>query len=330
MLSILMAEWEWPVEVKQLMCAHISHAGSAMFLPTLLRGGTMVIMPGFDPLKVLQTIERHRITCVLLVPTMIYALLDHPRFTEFDLSSLETVFYGAAAMSPTRLQQGLARLGPVFFQWYGQVEAPMTVCVMRRADHISDDPERLASCGRPVPWLHVELLDEQMRPVPDGVAGEICVRGPLVMEKYHNRREQTAEALAGGWLHTGDVAVRDKSGFLRIVDRKKDMIVSGGFNVYPREVEDVLSGHPSVASCAVVGFPDPYWGEIVTAFVVLRTGEKRCSKSLQALVREKKGPAQVPKVIEFVDELPLTAVGKIDKKSLRASYNLRSDRTVTQ
>jgi len=124
--------------------------------------------------------------------------------------------------------------------------------------------------------------------------------------------------------------VRDKSGFLRIVDRKKDMIVSGGFNVYPREVEDVLSGHPSVARCAVVGFPDPYWGEIVTAFVVLRTGEKRCSKSLQALVREKKGPAQVPKVIEFVDELPLTAVGKIDKKSLRASYNLRSDRTVTQ
>ncbi|MGF6899859.1 AMP-binding protein [Paraburkholderia sp. GAS348] len=330
MLSILMAEWEWPAEVKQLMCAHLSHAGSAMFLPTLLRGGAMVIMRGFDPLKVLQAIEKHRITCVLLVPTMIYALLDHPRATEFDLSSLETVFYGAAAMSPTRLRQGLARLGPVFFQWYGQVEAPMTVCVMRRADHVSDDPERLASCGRPVPWVHVELLDEQMRRVPDGVAGEICVRGPLVMARYHNRPEQTADALAGGWLHTGDVAVRDKGGFLRIVDRKKDMIVSGGFNVYPREVEDVLSGHPSVASCAVVGLPDPYWGEVVTAFVVLRTDEKHCTESLQALVREKKGPAQVPKVIEFVDELPLTAVGKIDKKSLRANYKLCSDRTVTQ
>jgi fatty-acyl-CoA synthase len=320
MLNILIAEWEWPDEIRQLMCAHLSHAGSAMFLPTLLRGGSMVIMRSFDPLKVLQTIEARRITCALLVPTMIYALLDHPRFAEFDLSSLETVFYGAAAMSPTRLEEGLARMGPVFFQWYGQVEAPMTVCVMRRSDHITGDPDRLASCGRPVPWLHVELLDDHMRRVPNGVAGEICVRGPLVMTEYRNRPEQTAEALAGGWLHTGDVAVRDEKGFLRIVDRKKDMIVSGGFNVYPREVEDVLSTHAAVAGCAVIGLPDPYWGEVVSAVVILRAGEKPCTESLQALVRERKGPAQVPKVIEFVDELPLTAVGKIDKKALRARY----------
>jgi fatty-acyl-CoA synthase len=330
MLNIMLSEWEWPSQIRQLMCAQLSHAGSAMFLPTLLRGGSMVIMPTFDPLKVMQAIEKHRINCVLLVPTMIYALLDHPRFSEFDLSSLETIFYGASAMSPTRLREGLTRLGPVFFQFYGQVEAPMTVCVMRRGDHVADDPRRLASCGRPVPWVHVSLLDEQMRPVPDGVPGEICVRGPLVMAGYHNRPEQTAEALAGGWLHTGDVAVRDQSGFLRIVDRKKDMIVTGGFNVYPREIEDVLGSHPAVASCAVIGLPHAYWGEAVSAVVVLRAGEQPCADSLQTLVREKKGSAHVPKSIEFVEALPLTPAGKIDKKALRAGYLSRSDTLVTQ
>ena len=330
MLSIMLSEWEWPSEMRQLMCAHLSHAGSAMFLPTLLRGGSMVIMPSFDPLMVLQAIEKYRINCVLLVPTMIYALLDHPRFSEFDLSSLETIFYGASAMSPTRLREGIARLGPVFFQFYGQVEAPMTICVMRRGEHVADDPHRLASCGRPVPWVHVSLLDEQLRPVPDGMPGEICVRGPLVMAGYHDRPEQSAEALSGGWLHTGDVAVRDECGFMRIVDRKKDMIVTGGFNVYPREVEDVLGSHPAVASCAVIGLPDAYWGEAVTAVVVLRAGEGPCADSLRTLVREKKGAAQVPKSIDFVDSLPLTAAGKIDKKALRAAYMSRAETSAIQ
>jgi fatty-acyl-CoA synthase len=190
---------------------------------------------------------------------------------------------------------------------------------MRRAEHTGDDLNRLASCGRPVPWVQVSLLDDQMRPVPDGMPGEICVKGSLVMGGYHNRPDQTAEALAGGWLHTGDVAVRDRHGFLRIVDRKKDMIVTGGFNVYPREIEDVLGSHPAVASCAVIGRPDPYWGEAVTAVVVLRPGEQPCTESLQALVRERKGSAHVPKSIEFVEALPLTAAGKVDKKVLRAA-----------
>jgi fatty-acyl-CoA synthase len=330
MLSIMLSEWEWPSDMRQLMCAHLSHAGSAMFLPTLLRGGSMVIMPAFEPLKVLEAIEKHRINCVLLVPTMIYALLDHPRFSEFDLSSIETIFYGASAMSPTRLREGIERLGPVFFQFYGQVEAPMTMCVMRRGDHVADDPHRLASCGRPVPWMHVSLLDEQMQPVPDGKPGEICVRGPLVMARYHDRPEQTAEALSGGWLHTGDVAIRDEYGFMHIVDRKKDMIVTGGFNVYPREIELVLGSHPAVASCAVIGLPDAYWGEAVTAVVVLRAGEQPCADSLRTLVREMKGPAQVPKAIDFVDALPLTAAGKIDKKVLRAAYMSRADRAAIQ
>jgi len=319
-LTIQLAEWEWPGEVRQLVCAPLSHSGGAVFMPTIMRGGSIVVLEGFDALKVLQAIEEFRITCILLVPTMIYALLDHPQFREFDLSSLEVVFYGASAMSPARLREGIEKLGPVFFQFYGQAEAPMSVTVLRRDEHDVNDPMRLASCGRPVPWVHVALLDDDLREVPVGQPGEICVRGPLVMSGYLNKPKQTAEAFAGGWLHTGDVAVRDADGFFRIVDRKKDMIITGGFNVYPREIEDVLSAHPAVAQCAVIAVPDAHWGEAVKAVVVLRTGAAPCAQDLIALVREKKGPVQAPKSVDFIDSIPLTAVGKPDKKLLRARF----------
>ena len=320
LLTIQLAEWEWPSNIRQLVCAPLSHAGAAMFIPTLMRGGSLLLLPGFNPPEVLQAIETHQITCVLLVPTMIYALLDDPRLGEFDLSSLETVFYGASAMSPARLREAIERLGPVFFQFYGQAEAPMSLTILRKAEHEMDDPLRLAACGRPVRWVEVALLDDQNRPVQPGEPGEICARGPLVMGGYHDKPEQTAEALAGGWLHTGDVAVEDDGGFLRIVDRKKDMIVTGGFNVYPREIEDVLSGHPFVSNCAVVGVPDAHWGEAVKAVVVLRPGAAPCADDLIALVRDRKGPVQAPKTVDFVDAIPLTAVGKPDKKVLRARY----------
>jgi fatty-acyl-CoA synthase len=320
LLTIQLSDWEWPSHIRQLVCAPLSHAGAAMFLPTLLRGGSLFLLPGFDPLNVLQAIERHKITCVLLVPTMIYALLDHPGIGEFDLSSLETVFYGASSISPARLREAIERFGPIFFQFYGQSEAPMSLSILRKEDHHPDDPVRLASCGRPVRWVEVALLDDQNHPVPTGEPGEICARGPLVMGGYHNNSAQTLEALADGWLHTGDIAVEDKDGFLRIVDRKKDMIVTGGFNVYPREIEDVLGGHPLVSSCAVVGVPDPRWGEAVKAFVVLRSGAEPCAEELIALVRDMKGPVQAPKTVDFIDAIPLTAVGKPDKKSLRARH----------
>jgi fatty-acyl-CoA synthase len=319
-VAIQMSEWEWPAEVRQLICGPLSHAAAAVFIPTLLRGGSIVLLPGFEPVKVLEAIQAYRITTILLVPTMIYALLDCPRFDEFDLSSLETVFYGASAMSPTRLREAIAKMGRIFFQFYGQAEAPMTISVLRRSEHDIDDLHRLSSCGRAVPWVHVALMDDQMREVPTGEPGEICVRGRLVMSGYHNRPEQTAEAFAGGWLHTGDIAIRDEQGFLRIVDRKKDLIITGGFNVYPREIEDVLGTHASVLSCAVIGAPDPRWGEAVTAVVVLRPGAEPCSEELIALVRKKKGAVQAPKSVIYVEAIPLTAVGKPDKKALRARY----------
>ena len=171
-----------------------------------------------------------------------------------------------------------------------------------------------------MPSVRVELLDSNHNPVPDGEPGEICVQGPLVMDGYRNNPELTAETLRGGWLHTGDVAVRDPGGFLRIVDRTKDMIVSGGFNIYPREIEDILGEHPGVSQVAVIGVPHPKWGEAVKALVVARAGESVKVEELVELVAKRKGSFQAPKLVEFIDSIPQTAVGKPDKKVLRAKY----------
>jgi fatty-acyl-CoA synthase len=328
MTNIQLAEWEWPREPRFLMCTPLSHAGAAFFVPVLLLGGSLVVVPYFEPGLVLKTIEEERITATMLVPTMLYMLMDHPDFATRDLSSLETVYYGAAAMSPTRLKEAIDRLGPIFFQYYGQAEGPMTICVLRKDEHDVDDLDRLATCGRPVPWVHVRLLDDDLNEVPRGEPGEICVRGPLVMQGYWNKPEQTAEALAGGWLHTGDIAREDEAGFYTIVDRKKDMIVTGGFNVFPREVEDVISSHPAVANVAVIGVPDERWGEAVKAVVVLRPGAEAGADELVDLVKQAKGSIQAPKTVDFADEIPVSPLGKPDKKALRARYWDGADRQV--
>lgn len=317
---IQLTEWEWPAEIRHLICAPLSHAGASVMTAILLKGGSMVVLPGFDPVSFMEAVQKNRITSVLMVPTMVLALIDHPRFAEFDLSSLEVIFYGASAFPAARLKDAIARLGPIFFQFYGQSEAPMSVTVMRRADHLSDDPLRLASCGRPTPWVRVALMDDNMRHVPEGEPGEICVQGPLLMGGYLNKPEETELAFEGGWLHTGDVAIRNPDGFLRIVDRKKDMIVTGGFNVFAREVEDVLVTHPAVRQAAVIGVPNPKWGETVKAIVVLAPGETVPAEDLIALVRDRKGPVQAPKSVEFIESIPLSPLGKPDKKALRAIY----------
>jgi fatty-acyl-CoA synthase len=328
MSQIMLTEWEWPREPRFLMCTPLSHAGAAFFIPVLLLGGSLVVVPYFEPGLVLETIERERITATMVVPTMLYMLMDHPDFATRDLSSLETVYYGAAAMSPTRLAEAIDKLGPIFFQYYGQAEAPMTVCVLRKEEHDVTRPERLATCGRPVPWVHVALLDDSGNEVPRGEAGEICVRGPLVMQGYWNKPEQTAEALAGGWLHTGDIAREDNEGYYTIVDRKKDMIVSGGFNVFPREVEDVISSHPSVAAVAVIGVPDDRWGEAVKAVVVPRPGAEIAADELIDLVKQAKGSVHAPKSVDVAESIPLSPLGKPDKKALRAQYWHDTDRMV--
>jgi len=320
MYSIELNEWQWPKEIRHLLVAPLSHVGAVCFTPTIVQGGRLYIEKGFDAERVLAAIERHRITCMLMVPTMIAAILDHPRLKDFDVSSLETIFYGASPISPARLKAAIGHFGPIFFQFYGQAEAITTVTVMRREEHDLSSDRRLASCGRPVPEAAVRLLDQDGKEVPDGEPGELCVRSPLVMSGYLNKPKETVEAFRGGWLHTGDIAVRDPDGFLRLVDRAKDMVITGGFNVYPREVEDVLEEHPSVASASVFGIPDDRWGEIVVAAIVLRDKNANIS-DLLAFVRRRKGPVQTPKRIEIMDRIPLTSVGKPDKKQLRHMFS---------
>ena len=318
--QIQLMSWEWPARVRHLVCAPLSHSGAAVLTSVLVKGGFMVVLPGFDPVSAMQAIETHKITSVLLVPTMVIAMIDHPRFGDFDLSSLEVIFYGASAFPTARLKDAIEKLGSIFFQFYGQAEAPMSITIMRRDEHDVNDMQRLSGCGRPSPMVRVALMDDQMNEVAQGEPGEICVRGPLLMNGYLNKPKETEEAFAGGWLHTGDIAVQSPDGFLRIVDRKKDMIVTGGFNVYAREVEDVLVEHPDVKQVAVIGVPDPKWGESVKAIVVLAANASVSPETLIALVREKKGSVQAPKSVDFVDSLPLSPVGKPDKKALRARY----------
>jgi fatty-acyl-CoA synthase len=326
--QIQLSEWEWPADTRFLIATPLSHAGAAFFVPTLLRGGCIVVLPGFDPTAVLEAIQKYKITATMLVPTMLYILMDHPKIDEYDLSSLETVYYGAAAMSPTRLKEAIEKFGSIFFQFFGQSECGMTISVLKKDEHDTSDLNRLATCGRAVPWLKVTLFDDEMNEVADGEPGEICVRGPLVMKGYWNKPEQTEEALKGGWLHTGDIARKDAQGFLTIVDRKKDMIVSGGFNVFPREVEDVIGTHPAVSQVAVIGVPDDKWGEAVKAIVVLRADQSVSAEELAELVKERKGAIHAPKTVDFVDSIPLSALGKPDKKVLRAQYWQGSDRLV--
>ncbi|WP_307793121.1 fatty-acid--CoA ligase FadD8 [Amycolatopsis sp. MtRt-6] len=321
MTQIQLAEWEWPESPKFLICTPLSHAGAAFFAPTLLKGGSLIVVPKFDPAETLRIIEEQRITATMLVPTMLYALMDHPDSRTRDLSSLQTVYYGAASINPVRLREAIDRFGPIFAQYYGQSEAPMAISYLAKGDH---DDARLASCGRPSAFLRTALLGPDGAPVAPGEPGEICVAGPLLAGGYWNLPEITAETFRDGWLHTGDVAREDEDGFWFIVDRVKDMIVTGGFNVFPREVEDVVAEHPAVAQVGVIGTPDDKWGEAVTAVVVLRqdadTGLERLTAEIQAAVRERKGPVHVPKQVVVAESLPMTGLGKPDKKALRAQY----------
>jgi fatty-acyl-CoA synthase len=322
------AFWDWPAEVRFLIATPISHAAGGMLSPTLMKRGEFHVLPGFEPREFLEAIQRDRITATFVVPSMIYDLLDKVRPEDYDLSSLEMIIYGAAPIAPARLAEAIQRIGPKFCQLYGQTEAPNTICYLSKADHDLGRPSRLESCGVPLAPNQVALIKPDGSEAGPDEAGEICVRGPLVMDHYWKNPEETEKVFAGGWLHTGDVARRDAEGYLTIVDRVKDMVISGGFNIFTREVEDCLVTHPAVASAAVIGIPHPRWGEAVAAYVVARPGCTINPDELIALVKDRKGSVQAPKFIEIVDALPLTAIGKVDKKSLRALHWQDGERAV--
>lgn len=317
--KVAQTSWQLPEVPRYLVAAPITHAGVLPVFATLSRGGTVILMQSFEPKSYVKEIERVRANCTFGVPTMINAILDHTTPEDGDLSSLETFIYGAAPISPTRLTQALDRFGGKLVQIYGQTECAGVATSLHREEHDPHGrPELLTSCGRPVLGTAIRVVDADGADVPDGTPGELVVRSRAVMAGYWKLPELTETTLRGGWLHTGDVVIRDTQGYLTIVDRTKDLIITGGFNVYPKEVEDAISIHPAVAAVAVVGLPDPKWGEAVTAFVVLHDRQTVEVAELQRIVHDAKGSHQTPKAVHFIEELPQTAVGKIDKKQLRA------------
>ena len=321
MTALILSDWDWPADIRYLAATPISHAAGITLYPVTARGGFARLVNGFDIEHWCATVEKEKITACFLVPTIIYGLIDaHDVRAKYDLSSLDMIVYGAAPMSPDRLLEGMKIFGRVFVQLYGQTEAPQIITTLRKADHDPARPKRLGSCGRPSATVDVKLFDADMKEVGVNEPGEICVRGTLVMDGYWKRPEATEETFRGGWLHTGDVAVKDEDGYFYIVDRTKDMIISGGFNIYPREVEDALMAHTAVASAAVIGIPDDKWGEAVKAFVVLKKGANVGAAELQAHVKDKRGAPWSPKSIDFVEAIPVTGLGKLDRKLLRAPY----------
>ena len=312
--------------------APLTHGGGALLLPVLLRKGRCVILDHFDPTLFLKAVEKEQITSTFLVPTMIYVLLDFPELKDYNTSSLSNIIYGASAIAPERLKQALNIFGPVFTQLFGQTEAPMAISALTKEAHVVADPKRekeiFSSAGRPTLHTQLKLIDEKGNLVKPGQSGEVVVRCSNIMDGYYKNPEATSETIINGWLHTGDIARQDEEGFLYIVDRKKDMIVSGGFNIFPREIEDVLFEYPGVKGVAVIGVPNEKWGEEVKALVTLQDGHTITQTELIAFVKERKGSLMAPKTIEFLDQIPLTNLGKIDKKKIRAEYWKDRDRMV--
>jgi acyl-CoA synthetase (AMP-forming)/AMP-acid ligase II len=309
-----------------LHAAAITHGSGLSLFHHLARGAANAFPAtrSFDPPRIFDAIERYRVTTMFLVPSMIHTLTTSPERARYDLSSLHTIFYGGAPMYVEQLLEAIQAFGPIFVQLFGQGEAPMTCTTLPKAEHLAgDDPvrlRRLASAGREVTGVRVRVVDPEDREVPAGEMGEIVVRSDLVMKGYWNKPEATAETLRGGWLHTGDIGSMDDDGYVYITDRQKDMIISGGSNIYPREVEEVICGHPAVFEVAVIGVPDPKWGETVKALVVLRPGARATEGDIVEHCRRALASYKKPQSVEFLSELPKNAYGKILKRELRERY----------
>ncbi|QNK68482.1 acyl-CoA synthetase [Variovorax sp. PAMC26660] len=306
-----------------LALAPLTHAAGVLCLPVMALGGQVVIMPKPDLGEFLELIERHRVTHTFLPPTLIYMLLQHPQLATTQLDSLQCFWYGAAPMSAARLEEALQKIGPVMAQLFGQTEAPMMISMMSPREHFNVDGtvarHRLASAGRPGPLVQVGVMNSDGALLPTGETGEIVVRGSLVMLGYYKDPKATQEASRHGWHHTGDIGYLDADGFLYIVDRAKDMIISGGFNVYSAEVEQVLMQHPDVQDSAVIGLPDEKWGERVVAVLQLHAGRQVDAEDIKAFVKARIGSVKAPKQVEVWVDLPRSKVGKVLKKEVRAA-----------
>lgn len=301
---------------------HVGGSAAHLF-PAFAYGATMVIHKKFDESLVLETIEKEKVTYVFLVPAMIIRLLEHPDLSQYDLSSLSTIAYTGAPMPIEALRKGIGHFGEVFCQELGQTET-LNMSVLNREEHklegSAKEIKRLESAGKPLREGEIRIVDEQGRDVPIGEAGEIIARSDRIMKGYWKSPGETAEAIKDGWLHTGDVGRMDEDGYIYLVDRKKDMIISGGENIYSREVEEVLYMHPAVLEAAVVGVPDEKWGESVKAVVVLKQGAAASEEEIMDFCKGYMASYKKPRSVEFWDNLSKTGSGKIRKNEIRERY----------
>lgn len=307
---------------RMLHGAPVVHASGAFVLPHIIRGATNVIMERFDPARYLEELERQRATATFLVPTMIAMILEEPNVKDVRAEALRRLCYGASPIAPALVERAIDAFGPKLAQTYGQAEAPMAITCLQPDEH-----DRIGSAGRPYTLVEVRVVDGDDRPLPPGSEGEVVTRGQHIMAGYWNRPSETAEVIRDGWVHTGDIGVLDDEGFLYLRDRKSDMIISGGYNVYPREVEDVLVSHPAVREAAVVGVPDDRWGERVHAVVVLRTPVPL--DDILAYAGERIARFKRPRSGEVWEtSLPKSPAGKILRRDVRAQSSLAAEVTV--
>lgn len=300
-----------------LHAASLFHASGCFVLPYWLKGACSAVLARFEPAEFLNAITKWRVTSIHVVPTMLAMLLAHPEIEKADMSTVKTILYGASPMPLPVIKRGIELWGPRFVQYYGQTEAPLFITRLDQEDHAGPE-RRLLACGRPSVDCEIRLIDDQGDDVAPGEQGEIALRAPFAMKGYFNAPDlNEATFVNGGWLRTRDVGRFDEEGYLYLVDRTSDMIITGGYNVYPREVEDALMAHAAVLECAVVGAPHEKWVESVTAFVVLRSGATVSEDELIEFTRERLASYKVPKSVRFIEQIPKSAVGKLLRRALR-------------
>ena len=305
---------------------HLLHIGIA--LQCLYNGVAIDVVRQFDPAAMLEAISSRRPTLLTLTPTMLQMLLDHPDAATADFSSLRLTLYAGSAISLGLIKRAIATMPGEFMQFYGSTEAGGATSILRPHEHDLEDEAKLQSCGRPLPLVEFRIVDADGKDVPDGEPGELLIRQPSITRGYWRQPELTKTVIDNGWYRSGDIAKRDPEGLYYIVDRAKDMIVSGGENIYSAEIENVVSTHPAVAGVAVIGVPDSRWGESVKALVKQRDGHDLDEATLIAFCRERLASYKVPKSVDFVDTFPLVPSGKISKKDLRAPYWAAHQRSV--
>ncbi|UMZ74306.1 class I adenylate-forming enzyme family protein [Natranaerofaba carboxydovora] len=307
-----------------LTVAPIAHGGGTKILPHFVQGACNVIMPRFSTKDFCKIVEKEKVTTIWMVPTMINMLINFKELDNYDLSSIKTIVYAAAPMPVSLLKQAMNKFGRVFVQVYGLSEAPNPVLVLPKEDHVLEGTDeqlkRLQSAGREAFGVRVRVVDDNDKDVEVGEIGEIITTGENVMREYWKKPEESAKELKDGWFYTGDMAKIDENGYVYIVDRRKDMIISGGFNIYPREIEEVLYEHPEIQDAVVFGLPDELWGEKVKAVVVLKEDSKSNEEDILDYCDGKIANYKIPKSIDIVDNLPKGPTGKILKKETKKWY----------